>query len=75
MASLLTMCGAADSGLLARIVGIFHQLGLPPPSLEVRVSGDRMVALLAVGSLELDQRQAVSRKIGAFVGVDYCILS
>ena len=75
MAGILTMCGAADSGLLARIVGIFPQLGLPPPSLEVRVEGDRMVAVLAIGSLELDQRQAVSRKIGAFVGVDQCTLS
>lgn len=75
MAAILTMRGAADAGLLARIIGIFPQLGLPPPSLEVRVEEERMVVVLALGAMELAQKHAVNRKIGAFVGVDECALT
>lgn len=69
----LTMRGAADSGLLARVVGIFAQLDLPPPAMQVRVDGDTMEAVLMLDALGSVEQQAVNRKIAAFVGVDSCI--
>ena len=64
----------ARSGLLCRIIGLFAQLDLPAPALDVSIDGSVM---------DIDARLApfgdalvtvVARKIAGFVGVETVVL-
>lgn len=70
----LTMRGIADSGLLARIVGIFPQLDLAPPAICVTVAPEGMSVRLTLMNLSDRETATILRKVSAFVGVDECLL-
>ncbi|WP_305096367.1 hypothetical protein [Croceibacterium aestuarii] len=68
----LTVRGAAEAGLLARVIGVFAQLGIPAPALQVEVVANVMEATLDLERVEWEYRAAVYRKVSGFVGVDFC---
>ena len=60
----------AQSGLLCRIIGLFAQLDLPAPAMEVRIAGNRMDVEASLAHFGDALVPVVARKIAGFVGVE-----
>ncbi|MBT2135360.1 hypothetical protein KK137_13560 [Croceibacterium sp. LX-88] len=57
------------SGLLCKILGLFAQLGLPAPTLQVSLVGVSMRIELSLANFGDALVQIVARRIAGFVGV------
>ena len=66
--------GQARSGLLCRIVGLFAQLDLPAPTLQVTISGTSMELEASLAHFGAGLVPVVARKIAGFVGVETVVL-
>jgi hypothetical protein len=64
------VCGQARSGLLCRIVGLFAQLDLPAPAMQVTITGDSMDVEAALAHFGEALVPVVARKMAGFVGVE-----
>jgi hypothetical protein len=60
----------ARSGLLCRIIGLFAQLDLPAPAMEVRIAGNTMDVEASLAHFGDTLVPVVARKIAGFVGVE-----
>ncbi|KRA82655.1 hypothetical protein [Altererythrobacter sp. Root672] len=60
----------SSSGLLCKILGLFAQLGLPAPILQVSLVGVSMRIELSLANFGDARAQIVARKISGFVGVE-----
>ena len=64
------VCAQARSGLLCRIIGLFAQLDLPAPALQVTVTGNTMGVDATLAHFGDPLVPVVARKIAGFVGVE-----
>jgi len=64
----------ARSGLLCRIVGLFAQLDLPAPAMQVTISGTTMEVEASLAHFGDALVPVVARKIAGFVGVEEVVL-
>ena len=64
----------AHSGLLCRIVGLFAQLGLPAPAMQVRITGTSMDVEASLAHFGDALVPIVTRKMAGFVGVETVVL-
>jgi hypothetical protein len=62
--------GQARSGLLCRILGLFAQLDLPAPAMQVTITGDSMEVEAALAHFGDALVPVVARKMAGFVGVE-----
>ena len=62
--------GQARSGLLCRILGLFAQLDLPAPAMQVTITGDSMEVEAALAHFGDALVLVVARKMAGFVGVE-----
>jgi hypothetical protein len=62
--------GQARSGLLCRILGLFAQLDLPAPTMQVTITGNSMDVEVALAHFGEALVPVVARKIAGFVGVE-----
>lgn len=60
----------SSSGLLCKILGLFAQLGLPAPVLQVSVDGASMRVQASIANFGDALVQIVARRISGFVGVE-----
>ena len=68
------ICAEAQSGLLCRIVGLFAQLGLPAPSMQVTITGSSMDVEANLAHFGDTLVPVVARKMAGFVGVENVVL-
>ena len=66
--------GQARSGLLCRIVGLFAQLDLPAPAMQVTITGDSMDVEASLAHFGDALVPVVARKMAGFVGVEKVVL-
>jgi len=64
----------ARSGLLCRIVGLFAQLDLPAPAMQVTVSGSSMEVDARLADFGAALVPVVARKITGLIGVETVVL-
>jgi hypothetical protein len=64
----------ARSGLLCRIVGLFAQLDLPAPAMQVTISGTAMEVEASLAHFGDSLVPVVARKIAGFIGVEAVVL-
>ena len=64
----------ARSGMLCRIIGLFAQLDLPAPAMQVTVSGDSMYLVASLAPFGDTLVPVVARKIAGLVGVEAVVL-
>jgi hypothetical protein len=64
----------ARSGLLCRIVGLFAQLDLPAPAMQVTVAGGAMEVEARLAHFGETLVPVVARKIAGLVGVEAVVL-
>lgn len=64
----------ARSGLLCRIVGLFAQLDLPAPAMQVRVTGSAMEVEASLAHFGDTLAPVIARKMAGFVGVEAVVL-
>lgn len=64
----------ARSGLLCRIVGLFAQLDLPAPAMQVTVSGVSMKVEASMAHFGDSLVPVVGRKIAGLIGVEAVVL-
>lgn len=60
----------ARSGLLCRIVGLFAQLDLPAPAMQVTITGGTMDVEASLAHFGEALVPVVARKMAGFVGVE-----
>lgn len=60
----------ARSGLLCRIVGLFAQLDLPAPAMQVSITGSAMEVEASLAHFGDALVAVVARKMAGFVGVE-----
>jgi hypothetical protein len=66
--------GQAHSGLLCRILGLFAQLDLPAPAMQVTITGNAMEVEANLAHFGDALVPVVARKIAGFVGVETVVL-
>lgn len=66
--------GCARSGLLCRIIGLFAQLDLPAPAMQVTVCDTSMDIEVSLASFGDALVSVVARKMAGFVGVETVVL-
>jgi len=64
----------ARSGLLCRIIGLFAQLDLPAPAMQVTISGNSMEVDMSLAHFGDALVPVVARKMAGFVGVQAVVL-
>jgi hypothetical protein len=64
----------ARSGLLCRIIGLFAQLDLPAPAMQVTVSQASMDIEVSLAPFGEALASVVARKMAGFVGVETVVL-
>lgn len=64
----------ARSGLLCRIVGLFAQLDLPAPAMQVTISGSSMNVEASLAHFGETLVPVIARKIAGLVGVETVVL-
>ena len=64
----------AHSGLLCRIIGLFAQLGLPAPAMQVKITGNSMEVEAILAHFGDALVPVVARKMAGFVGVEAVVL-
>ncbi|HEY6815438.1 MAG TPA: hypothetical protein VI168_07865 [Croceibacterium sp.] len=64
----------ARSGLLCRIIGLFAQLDLPAPAMQVTIAGTSMEVDASLADFGAALVPVVARKIAGLVGVEAVVL-